>query len=118
MNPYGWIVWVVVAALVAGIVAAGVLSARARRRAAENAAAPPPVFEPDAAAAPVRGTHPDDGAPDILWGLHVPGDRVQRMAKSIAAGFAAIDPEETSEVVYSRDGGGVWHVLPRELWFE
>ncbi|MFT4284957.1 MAG: hypothetical protein QM598_09010, partial [Protaetiibacter sp.] len=55
-------------------------------------------------------------APKPLWGLHVPGAPVQRMAKSLAIGFISIDPEETSQLVRSTDGGATWHVVPRERW--
>lgn len=65
--------------------------------------------------------HPSERArdasdPEALWGLHVPGTPVQRMAKSLAIGFISIDPEETSQLVRSTDGGATWHVVPRERW--
>jgi len=100
-NP---VVWIVLAALVSVIVIAGVIVSRRRRT---DAGAP-------ASAKPARPRFEDDGR---IWGLHQPGTPVQRMAKSMAAGFASIDPEETSEVVVSTDGGATWRMIPRDQWF-
>lgn len=117
--------FVVVAALIAIIVVSGVVLSRTRRthaaaRAAE-AEAPAPEPEPDeppAASADGAPARPDPRAPGTIWGLHVPGTPVQRMAKSLAVGFAMIDPEETSRVVHSADDGANWWVLPRDRWGE
>ena len=88
---------------------------------AADAAVPPAERapeEPPAASAGGTPTRPDPHAPGTIWGLHVPGTPVQRMAKSLAVGFATIDPEETSRVVHSADDGANWWVLPREQWGE
>lgn len=117
---------VVAATLLALVVVAGVIVSRIRRTqaaappAAEaTAPAPAPATEPEperpADAGPAR---PDPRAPNTIWGLHVPGTPVQRMAKSLAVGFAMIDPEETSRVVHSADDGANWWVLPRDRWGE
>ncbi|QEO08875.1 hypothetical protein [Protaetiibacter larvae] len=98
MNPVIWIVLAVLAALIA---LAAVVSARRR------------TAEPRPGSARARIQLGDDGR---MWGLHQPGAPVQRMAKSLAVGFASIDPEETSEVVYSTDGGANWQIIPREDW--
>ncbi|MBN9139281.1 MAG: hypothetical protein J0H23_00485 [Micrococcales bacterium] len=90
----------VVLAFMAVIAVAAILWSRARRRRAG-----------DPAAESARGEEVR-----VLWGLHVPGTPVQRMAKSLAVGFIAIDPEETSQLVRSTDGGATWHVVPREQW--
>ncbi len=102
--PAAPVVWIVLVALVAIIVIAGVVVSRRRRTGADGTAS----------AKPARPRPEDDGR---LWGLHQPGAPVQRMAKSMAAGFASIDPEETSEVVVSTDGGSTWRVIPRDQWF-
>ncbi|PZQ87650.1 MAG: hypothetical protein DI534_14355 [Leifsonia xyli] len=104
-----FLVLVAVAALAVGGIA--VSSAR-RRRAAASASAAAPAG--DVAGA---GDAPSD-TPPALWGLHVPGTPVQRMARSLAIGFASIDPEETSQLVRSTDGGANWYVVPRERWNE
>lgn len=88
----------VVIALLGVIAVAGILVSRSRRR-------------HTAAADPARPAEPE-----VLWGLHVPGTPVQRMGRSFAVGFAALDPEETSHVVRSTDGGANWYVVPREKW--
>ena len=94
----------VVLGLIAVVAVAGILWSRARRRRTGD---PSTSLRADAAAG-------ED--PRVLWGLHVPGTPVQRMAKSLAVGFIAIDPEETSQLVRSTDGGATWHVVPREQW--
>ncbi|RQP12968.1 MAG: hypothetical protein EAS51_01315 [Microbacteriaceae bacterium] len=116
---------VVAAALLALVVVAGVVVSRIRRTqaavppATADTAGPAPAPEPEPEA-PVDGApaRPDPRAPGTVWGLHVPGTPVQRMAKSLAVGFAMIDPEETSRVVHSADDGANWWVLPRERWGE
>ncbi|TXK18635.1 hypothetical protein [Homoserinibacter sp. GY 40078] len=65
--------------------------------------------------AKARGEVPPEDS-GVLWGLHVPGDKVQRMAKSLAIGFVMLDPEETSRVVRSTDDGANWYVVPPERW--
>lgn len=92
----------VVLAVLAVVAVCAILVGRARRR--RLVAARPSESASDAS---------DPGA---LWGLHVPGTPVQRMAKSLAIGFISIDPEETSQLVRSTDGGATWHVVPRERW--
>ncbi|QNO37325.1 hypothetical protein H4J02_12950 [Protaetiibacter sp. SSC-01] len=118
---------VVAVLLIALVIVAGVVLSRTRRNqaAADAAAAAAPAPEPEpeqpsAPAASVDGTpvRPDPHAPGTIWGLHVPGAPVQRMAKSLAVGFALIDPEETSRVVHSADDGANWWVLPRDRWGE
>ncbi len=116
---------VVAAALLVRVVVSGGVLSRVRRAQsatpAADAAVPPAERapeEPPAASAGGTPTRPDPHAPGTIWGLHVPGTPVQRMAKSLAVGFATIDPEETSRVVHSADDGANWWVLPREQWGE
>ena len=99
-NP---VVWVVVGVLVAVMVGAGLVMRRTSAAQATASLAP-------------RTPEPWD-TDDTVWGLLQPPEPVQRMARGMAAGFASIDPEEESKVVYSLDGGATWHVLPEQHWF-
>jgi len=92
----------VVLAIIGGAAAVVIALRALRRRRADTA--------------DLRTSPPAADAPAVLWGLHVPGTPVQRMAKSVAIGFVAIDPEETSQLVRSTDGGANWYVVPRERW--
>ncbi|MFT4030161.1 MAG: hypothetical protein QM675_09825 [Protaetiibacter sp.] len=95
---------IVVLAALAVIAAAAIGWSSAQRRARNPTGADAPA---DASA---------DAKPRVLWGLYIPGAPVQKMAKPIAIGFITFDPEETSRLVRSTDGGANWWVVPRAHW--